>query len=112
MNLATVTVTLTQFDPEPLLDGAIDDHGSTDLDPGTYALLPVSAGVTVEADWYWICEYPEFNDPECQSHYCAESGAHPSGGECCHPDKARMPWKHSECGRVWVVRETPTEEVS
>jgi hypothetical protein len=115
VNLPTVTVHPTQTcvacergtPPvhEPLWHAHDTGYLPTvEMPAGTYALVPVADGATVEAEWYWICEYPEFNDAACQSHYCEANGLHPSGGECCDPAKARMPWKHEECGRVLLVR--------
>ena len=67
---------------------------------GTYALLRVVGEQPPTAEGYWICEYPEFNDENCQSHWCPDG----HGDDCSEPLATRQPRKHKECGRVTVVR--------
>ena len=87
MNLATVFVPNSGgYGTE----GAIDRGNAEGLDSGTYALLPVSAGATVEAERVEWCS-------ACRGEH---SGTRADGmGLCGHPKE-----------QVWVVRETRTEE--
>lgn len=85
MNLATVFVPNSGgYGTE----GAIDRGNAEGLDSGTYALLPVSAGVTVEAKRWWLCV--EGKDTLYLT---------------AHDEKPPTP-----CVEVWVVKGTVTEE--
>lgn len=75
--------------------GAIEGGNPVGVEPGTYALVPVTAGATVTAEKKWHCaEYNDYDDgPPCW----VESAAESTDYEQQHQEK---------CGWVWVVTET------
>jgi len=91
VNLAKVTFDFTRDPISWVIDYSIGEHHADRVESGSpHALLPVSAGATVEAERVEWCS-------ACRGEH---SGTRADGmGLCGHPKE-----------QVWVVRETRTKE--